>query len=65
VEDNQTGVESPHSASPWSLSGGIALSDCVQVEALADRLEAQFRAVAVHSVTIFIEMFDVLSGTSL
>jgi hypothetical protein len=50
--------------SPTGPPEGLALSDSEKAEAVADSLESQFQPVAVHSVSIFIEKFDVALESS-
>ena len=59
-EDVQASDENLHSVSPLTTPRGIALSDSVKAQALADSLEAQFQPVTVPSVSAVIEMVNVL-----
>jgi hypothetical protein len=62
VEDDQTGDNSPHTVSPWSIwreSRALSLSDSENAEALADSLEVSFQPVTVYSVPAVIEMVAV------
>ena len=58
MDDDQAGVESSYSVSPYGHHGGIALSNSEKAEALAENLETQFQPVTDPSVSAVIEMVD-------
>jgi hypothetical protein len=59
VEDDLAGDENSHSVSPLVSPGGIALTDVVEAEALADNVETQFQPMTDPSVPAVIETVDV------